>query len=111
MSRSNRPNVLIYLVDTLRRDHLGIYGSKQTATPHIDAFAGSSVIFDQCYSPAPRTQPAVVSLVSGLEPQEHEVLRAGDSLDVAIPTLAELLQQAGYRTTAYVGNPYAGRRH
>ena len=42
---TERPNVIIYLVDTLRADHLGAYGYTRPTSPAIDAFAGRSVTF------------------------------------------------------------------
>ncbi|NQZ99299.1 MAG: sulfatase, partial [Myxococcales bacterium] len=42
---ANRPNILIYLVDTLRADALGVYGNPVVLTPNIDAFAADSVVF------------------------------------------------------------------
>jgi glucan phosphoethanolaminetransferase (alkaline phosphatase superfamily) len=51
--------VIIYVVDTLRADRLGLYGYAQSTSARIDALASDSVVFDQAYAPAPWTTPSV----------------------------------------------------
>ena len=55
-------NVIIILVDALRRDHLGIYGYYRDTTPNIDNFSQEAVVFNKAITPAPWTKPAVASL-------------------------------------------------
>ena len=56
--------VIIYVVDTLRADQLGLYGHPRPTSPNIDALAAESVVFDQAYAAAPWTLPSVVSLIT-----------------------------------------------
>ncbi len=42
-------NIIFILIDTLRRDHLGCYGNEWIQTPHLDALAQKSVVFDNAY--------------------------------------------------------------
>src|SRR5688572_30718498 len=42
----SRPNVVIYLVDTLRADRLGCYGYPKPTSPHLDRFAQSATLFE-----------------------------------------------------------------
>src|SRR5215210_5462121 len=42
----DRPNVVVIVADTFRRDHLGAYGNSRISTPYMDEFARSSVVFD-----------------------------------------------------------------
>ena len=51
---------------TLRPDHLGCYGYPRPTSPHLDALAAESVVFDDVTSPAPWTLPAHASLLTGL---------------------------------------------
>ncbi|UOF88740.1 sulfatase [Fodinisporobacter ferrooxydans] len=58
-------NVIIILMDTLRRDHLGIYGNRKIKTPSIDNFAQRSTIFDQSYLGSYPCMPARQDLWTG----------------------------------------------
>jgi tetratricopeptide (TPR) repeat protein len=72
LSRADGPLVLIS-IDTLRADHLPVYGYSKVRTPNIDALASQSVVFDRAYSHAPQTLPAHTSILSGALPFEHGV--------------------------------------
>ncbi len=57
--------VVLVFIDTLRRDHLGLYGYERDTTPNIDAWARDAVVFDDARSNAPWTLPSVRALLSG----------------------------------------------
>jgi arylsulfatase A-like enzyme len=99
---------VIFLIDTLRADRLGVYGDETARTPNIDALAQESALFENAHASAPWTLPSVVSLFTSTFPCEHGVLTDGDLLPESIPTLAEHLRDAGYATASAYGNPYAG---
>ncbi len=61
-----RPNILLYVVDTLRADHLGTYGNETIRTPNIDRFAGSGLVFTNAYANSTWTRPSMASLLTGL---------------------------------------------
>jgi arylsulfatase A-like enzyme len=103
------PNLLIVLVDTLRVDRLGCYGYTKDVSPRIDAFAAAAVVFENAFAQAPWTRPSVASLLTGRSAVEHGVRRATDAVAAAVPTLAERLAGAGYRTFAVGTNPHASR--
>lgn len=65
--------VILISIDTLRADHLPVYGYAKVRTPNIDAFAAQAVTFDRAYSHAPQTLPAHASILSGALPFEHGV--------------------------------------
>ncbi len=100
---AGRPNVLVYLVDTLRADHVGVYGGG-ALTPHVDAFAAEATVFENAIAQAPWTKPAVASLLTGRGPLEHGVRLLEDRLPREAVTAAELLQAAGYQTAAFSTN-------
>jgi arylsulfatase A-like enzyme len=102
-----RPNVVIYLIDALRRDHLGVYGYQRNTSPHIDAFARDAVVYDDAYSTTVWTKPAVASILTGLTPVRHGVQDRRHYLPDNVPLLAEFLKKIGYATTAVVTNPHA----
>jgi arylsulfatase A-like enzyme len=108
-------NVLVLLVDSLRVDPLGCYGSRPSHSPTLDGLAAAGTVFEQAIAQAPWTLPAVATLFTGLHPVSHGVVggrwRWGEpdpALDASrttlhdtIPTLAQLARRAGI-TTAYV---------
>lgn len=98
------PNVVVYLVDTLRADRLGAYGGPPELSPRIDAFAREAVVFENAVAQAPWTRPSVASLFTGLGPPEHGVKSLDDRLPEEAVTLAEILRDAGYRTAAFSTN-------
>jgi choline-sulfatase len=70
---STRGPIILISIDTLRADHLPIYGYKKVRTPNIDALAADSVVFNHAYSHVPETLPAHTSILSGELPYEHGV--------------------------------------
>ena len=101
---SDRPNVLLITVDTLRADVLGAYGNPVKPTPRIDALAAQGTRFDRAYTVTPLTIPAHSSIHTGLLPPRHGVRDNGDFfLDDGATTLAERVRSAGYATMAAVG--------
>ncbi len=106
-----RPNVVIVTVDTLRADHVGVYGSTTSRTPTIDGLAVSAALFRHAYAPLPKTNPSLCSLMTGRYPSAHGVRRNGAYLPESELTLAELLRAAGYRTSAFISNHVMHSRH
>jgi arylsulfatase A-like enzyme len=100
-----RPNVLVYLVDCLRADHVGAHGYGRKTTPSIDAIAKDGVVFEQLSACAGWTKAAVGCLFTSQNPAEHGARGLDGVLDAARPTLAESFQRAGYTTAAFVANP------
>ena len=97
-------NVLLISIDTLRADHLGCYGSKETKTVNIDSLARNGVLFKNVVSPAPFTLPSHVSLMTGLIPPAHGVQdNGGFYLNKNINTLAEIFHSKGSSTAAFLG--------
>ncbi|REJ83435.1 MAG: hypothetical protein DWQ36_24290 [Acidobacteria bacterium] len=101
---SPRPHVLLLTVDTLRADHLSIYGSKQPRTPHIDALARRGLLFEDALTTIGKTGPAFASAFSSLHPPTHGARRNGVPVRDDVPLLAEILAQNGYRTAAFISN-------
>ncbi len=107
---ARRLDVLVYLIDALRRDELGCYGNRRPVSPHLDALAAEGALFADAIAVSSWTRPAVASLFTGLRPTTHGVNDRSDALRPEATTLAELLHGAGYRTGGFVTNPHAGAR-
>jgi arylsulfatase A-like enzyme len=102
-------NVLLVSIDTLRADHLGLYGYARPTSPAIDRLGATAVVFDDATAAAPWTLSSHMSLFTGLYPAHHGVRDRGDRLSDAVPTLADLLRAGGYRTAAFTGGGYVSR--
>lgn len=100
-----RPNVVIFIIDTLRADRLGIYGyDAHDNSPNIDALAAESVVFERAYAAAPWTLPSVASLMTSRFVCEHGVTDTRCKLPEDVSTLPERLQNAGYTTIGVYAN-------
>jgi len=95
---AEHPNVLLLVVDALRPDHLGAYGSPDGLSPSIDRLAAEGVVFEEAFGHAAWTRPAMASLLTGRLPQTHGTDRRGTALPSSIETVAELLSRRTYLT-------------
>jgi len=96
------PNVLLFTIDTLRRDALGVYGGPKT--PGFDRWISQGVRCEG-WSCSPWTRPSFASLFSAVAPTGHGADRYRPVCkDVA--WWPQILQNAGYRTMAWVSNPH-----
>lgn len=102
-------NIILIVVDTLRADHLGVYGYPRETSPNIDAFAHDALLFRHAYTPRPKTTPAMASLFTSSPPHVHGVRRIPQALPEAVLYMPEELQRQGYTTAAVVSNSAAGR--
>ncbi len=102
-------NLVVVVLDTLRADHLGLYGYERDTSPHLDAFARESFVFERAESAAPWTAPSLVSLVTSLYPEVHGVRGFPNPRRMSddVVTLAEVLRRHGYATAAFTEGGYA----
>jgi arylsulfatase A-like enzyme len=96
-------NILVITTDTTRADFVGAYGADLGVTPRLDALAQQGVVFENAYAPMPQTLPSHSTLFTGLDPRQHLALENTYQLDEAFRTLAELAQERGYATGAFIG--------
>jgi len=101
---TRRPNILVVMWDTVRRDSLSVYGYEKPTTPTLDAFARQARVYEHAITPSPWTFPAHVALFTGLYPRTAAPTSSPPSRNVA--TLAELLSSAGYDTYMFSANPW-----
>lgn len=93
--------VVLVVIDTLRADDL-----EAVDTPNIDSLAADSIVFTDAVSSAPWTLPAMASIMTGVSPLAHGV--GLEVADAPLPTLAQILRDNGYASTAVVGNHLLG---
>jgi arylsulfatase A-like enzyme len=107
-SDTSPPNIIVYVVDTLRSDAVGAYGHPESATPHVDAFASEGVVFENAFANASWTRPSMASLLTGLLPWSHGAEGRDDLLPEDVPTLATYLAERGYSSALVTSNPNVG---
>jgi arylsulfatase A-like enzyme len=117
-------NIILIVIDTLRADHLSLYGYDRPTSPHLEELGEDSVVYRNAVSPSSWTLPAHASIFTGLYPSRHgaHFTERADNLEGDLPetrrdslsptwplpesarTLAEILNDDGYRTAAAVAN-------
>ena len=95
-------NVVVYVSDALRADHLGCYGARFLNTKTIDELAAGGIRFDQAISAAPWTAPSMTSMVTGLYAHRHGYLHWDAALDPTTETLFRALGAHGYDVGTFV---------
>lgn len=99
------PNILLFAIDSIRRDHMSCYGYPRLTTPNMDRIAAKGVLFENAFSAYIPTTPAYVSMLTGRDVIATQQVALGPlgPMDKKQPTLPELLTKAGYKT-ACVGH-------
>jgi arylsulfatase A-like enzyme len=110
-ARAGAPNLLLITLDTVRADHLSLYGYSRKTAPRLEEYARRGVAFDGAIATTSWTLPSHASMFTGHFPSEifHGTMRVFHNawekpMDAALPTLAEYLDQHGYRTGGFVAN-------
>lgn len=120
------PNLILIVLDTLRADHMGMYGYERDITPWLDEFASKATVYDFAHGSSSYTLPTHATLFTGLLAETHgavelhnhdnsngvSLLELGLQADFAevapLPeealTLAEILKARGYETGAICAN-------
>jgi arylsulfatase A-like enzyme len=95
-------NVVVYVSDALRADHLGCYGARFLNTKTLDELAAGGIRYDRAISAAPWTAPSMTSMVTGLYAHRHGYLHWDAELDPTTETLFRALSAHGYEVGTFV---------
>jgi len=95
-------NVVVYVSDALRTDHLGCYGARYVNTKTIDELAAGGVRFSHAISAAPWTAPSTTSIVTGTYAHHHGYLHWDAALDPSIETWFRAFSAHGYEVASFV---------
>ena len=107
---SKKPRGVIFLVvDTLRADHLNIYGYERETVQHLKKFADEGVAFSQAISQGTWTKVSQPSMVTSLYPMSHKLFESTDVLPASAETIAEVYREAGYATVSYASVGFVGK--
>ena len=96
-------NVLLYVFDALRADHVGVHGYDLDTTRALDSLAADGVVFEQCITPSTWTRPVAASILSGLYPPVHGTRGRLSSYEPPVPSLPKHFQKSGHQT-AMIGS-------
>ncbi|MDD6800406.1 MAG: sulfatase [Firmicutes bacterium] len=99
---NKKPNILFFGIDSLRSDHMSLYGYNRLTTPNIDKYLeDNSVVFDNMFSPSIPTTPGYASMLTGMDcfGTDCVALRHDGPLTSEVKTLPEVLGENGYETT------------
>ena len=107
---TDKPNVILYIIDGGAADYMSVYGYNRRTTPNLDRIAALGAVFERAYSNASWSQPSTQSFMTSLQ---HSVLGGGEDYPNTIPeqavTMAQRLHSTGYQTGAFIANPWAGK--
>jgi arylsulfatase A-like enzyme/tetratricopeptide (TPR) repeat protein len=108
---NKQTSILLITLDTTRADRLEPYGATGVETPALAGLAARGVVFEQAMAVAPVTAPTHATILTGLYPPSHGVRdNAIHALAEDIPTFAESLSVAGFRTAAFISSAVLERR-
>jgi arylsulfatase A-like enzyme len=101
--------VILVWMDTLRRDHLPMYGYARPTSPLLARMAAEGSLFDDCVAQATWTKASGPSILTGLYPSTHGVQSFNDLLPSSATTIAEVYRQAGYSTLGLATIQFVGK--
>lgn len=97
-------NLVVLTLDTVRRDHLSVYGYTQPTTPRLEAFADESVVFWNAIAQDTNTNPSHASMFTGQYPHVHGNRANGQILRPGVATLASILRDEGFTTAGFISS-------
>jgi arylsulfatase A-like enzyme len=107
--RTQKPNVIFYIIDCAAADNMSVYGYNRRTTPNLERIAAEGAVFEDAYSNSSWSKPSVPSFMTSLH---HSVLGGYwsdmDPLPDQAVTMAQHMHRAGYQTAVFTTNAYAG---
>ncbi|MDX1384863.1 MAG: sulfatase, partial [Thermoanaerobaculia bacterium] len=106
----DRPQAVVaVLMDTLRRDHLQMYGHGRETAPTLARLVAEGVLVEDPISQATWTKVSVPSIFTSLYPTSHGIADLPDLLPASAETMAEVFREAGYATFGVSAIPFTGK--
>ena len=95
---TQKPNIILFMVDQLTSFVLKSYGGTVCKTPNIDALAKRGTVFENAYCPYPLCAPSRFGMMSGRLPSRIGAYDNGAEFTASTPTFAHYLRANGYYT-------------
>jgi arylsulfatase A-like enzyme len=102
---AEKPNVLVFLADTVRLDFLSAYQFPLETSPALAAFAKDAIKFWRLQPPSSWTRPSVGTLFMSVPPNVHKAHDGPDAIRTDLPNLFDALAEHGYETQGFITNP------
>jgi len=101
-----QPHIVLVVCDSLRADHLELYGYGRDTAPKLTAWSAGGLVFERATAPSNWARPSMLSLFTGRQPAPDLQLAPDEKLPTDAGTLAERLSAAGYETDAVSASPF-----
>ena len=108
---AKRPDVILVMMDTVRTDHLGLFGYAKPISPALDALSEIATIYGRAYAQSSWTAPSVASLLTSRYPRELGVGQHPNRLPRNARTLPRVLREHGYQTLGVSTNLFISSRY
>ena len=106
--RTERPNVIFYIIDGAGADYMSVYGYNRRTTPNLERLADEGTLFEYAYSNSSWTRPSTASFLTSLQHSVMGGMRNGRTVPPnEVPTISEHLHRIGYQTALFTSNPNA----
>ncbi|NUC70865.1 sulfatase-like hydrolase/transferase [Haloterrigena sp. SYSU A558-1] len=102
---TDRPNILLVILDTTRAENCSLYGYQRETTPFLERFASEATVYTQARAPGPDSILSHVSMWSGLSVPDHGVYSYMEEIEAG-HSIWEELRDEGYSTGAFTENPF-----
>ncbi len=104
---SDKPNIILIAVDTLRADYLSMYRPEtaKAKTPNLAAFTQDAVLFQHAFAQSSWTKASFGTIFSGMYPEAHTATGKASALPDDVVTFPEVLHDGGYYTRGFSNNP------
>jgi len=107
--RTERPNIILYIIDGGGADYMSAYDYPRSTTPNLVNLATEGAVFDRAHSNSSWTRPSTLSFLTSLQHSALGGLVNGRNIvPDQVLTLAEHMHRAGYQTAEFTTNPNAG---
>ncbi len=111
-ARTDRPNVIFYVIDGGGADLMSAYGYARRTTPYLERLAAEGALFERAHSNATWTQPSTASFMTSLQHSVLGGLRRGvhsTPVPAGATLFSEHMRRGGYQTASFTSNPNSGR--
>jgi len=107
---TDKPNVILYVIDGGWADDMSVYGYNRRTTPYLERLAAEGAVFEHAYSNSSWTLPSTASFMTSLQTSVLGGMRGGPGFPIPAQsmTMAEHLHRAGYQSAVFTSNPNAG---
>ena len=106
VKKKQKPNILLISIDSLRADHLSLYGYAKETSPHLTELSFDGIVYENAFTAANWTGAAITSILTGQYPTCHGYTHKRYYLDNGEDSIASILQNNGYETVCFSNNMY-----